>query len=34
VVVLVYEWGIGALNIGADAKAIMKGYRAKRREKS
>jgi NADH-quinone oxidoreductase subunit A len=33
-VVLVYEWGIGALNIGADAKAIMKEYRAKSCEKS
>jgi NADH-quinone oxidoreductase subunit A len=27
VVVLVYEWGIGALNIGADAKKIMKVYK-------
>ena len=26
-VVLVYEWGIGALNIGADAKKIIKEYR-------
>jgi NADH-quinone oxidoreductase subunit A len=26
-VVLVYEWGIGALNIGADAKKILKEYR-------
>ena len=25
-VVLVYEWGIGALNIGADAKKILKSY--------
>ncbi len=33
VVVLVYEWGIGALNIGADAKAIMKVYKAKQLKK-
>ena len=26
-VVLVYEWGIGALNIGADAKKILKEYK-------
>ena len=29
VVVLVYEWGIGALNIGTDAKKILKRYKAK-----
>jgi len=27
VVVLVYEWGIGALNIGADANKILKAYK-------
>src|SRR5258706_7951464 len=26
-VVLIYEWGIGALDIGADAKKILKEYR-------
>ena len=28
-VVLVYEWGIGALNIGTDVKKIMKVYKKK-----
>ena len=32
VVVLIYEWGIGALNIGPDIKSIMKAYRKKNRE--
>lgn len=33
VVVLVYEWGIGALDIGPDVKGIMREYRRKvRRE--
>jgi len=27
VVVLVYEWGIGALNIGADTRKILKAYK-------
>lgn len=27
VVVLIYEWGIGALDIGPDVKGIMKAYR-------
>jgi NADH-quinone oxidoreductase subunit A len=27
VVVLIYEWGIGALNIGADAKKILRSYK-------
>ena len=27
VIVLIYEWGIGALDIGADAKKILKGYK-------
>ena len=29
VVVLIYEWGIGALDIGADAKSILKVYKRK-----
>ena len=29
VVVLIYEWGIGALDIGADAKKILKAYKMK-----
>lgn len=29
VVVLIYEWGIGALDIGADAKTILKVYKRK-----
>lgn len=29
VIVLVYEWGIGALNIGPDAKQILKAYKVK-----
>lgn len=32
VVVLIYEWGIGALDISADVKAIMKVYKAKQRK--
>lgn len=32
VVVLIYEWGIGALNIGADAKKILKAYNKKKLE--
>ena len=32
-VVLVYEWGIGALNIGADVKKIMKVYKLKQMQK-
>ena len=31
VVVLIYEWGIGALDIGADVKKILKVYRLKQR---
>ena len=27
VIVFIYEWGIGALDIGADAKKILKGYK-------
>ena len=27
VIVLIYEWGIGALDIGADAKKILKSYK-------
>jgi NADH-quinone oxidoreductase subunit A len=34
VVVLVYEWGIGALNIGPDIKSIMKEYRKNNRKLS
>lgn len=30
VVVLIYEWGIGALNIGPDVKGIMDAYKTKR----
>jgi NADH-quinone oxidoreductase subunit A len=30
VVVLIYEWGIGALNIGPDTKRILKVYRKKK----
>lgn len=29
VIVLIYEWGTGALNIGADAKKILKAYKNK-----
>lgn len=32
VVVLVYEWGIGALNIGADAKKILKLHKQKQQQ--
>lgn len=32
VVVLIYEWGTGALNIGADAKKILKAYTEKNRK--
>jgi NADH-quinone oxidoreductase subunit A len=32
-VVLVYEWGIGALNIGADVKKILKVYKTKQTQK-
>lgn len=31
-VVLVYEWGIGALNIGADAKKVLKVYKQKQKQ--
>ena len=31
VVVLIYEWGIGALDIGPNIKGIMKMYRKKNR---
>lgn len=31
VVVLVYEWGVGALNIGPDAKKILKAYKKLRK---
>jgi NADH-quinone oxidoreductase subunit A len=31
VVVLIYEWGIGALEIGADAKKILKAYKMKQK---
>jgi len=30
VVVLIYEWGTGALNIGADARKILKAYTKKK----
>jgi NADH-quinone oxidoreductase subunit A len=33
VVVLIYEWGIGALDIGADAKKILKAYKVKQTPK-
>ena len=33
VVVLIYEWGIGALDIGADAKKILKAYKMKQTSK-
>jgi NADH-quinone oxidoreductase subunit A len=33
VVVLIYEWGIGALDIGADAKKILKAYKMKQTPK-
>ncbi len=32
VVVLIYEWGIGALNIGADAGKILKAYKQKQKQ--
>ncbi len=32
VVVLIYEWGIGALNIGADAKKILKAHKLKQKQ--
>ncbi|SDG12903.1 NADH-quinone oxidoreductase subunit A [Chitinophaga filiformis] len=32
VVVLIYEWGIGALNIGADASKILKAYKQKQKQ--
>lgn len=32
VVVLIYEWGIGALNIGADAKKILKVHKQKQKQ--
>lgn len=32
VVVLIYEWGIGALDIGPDVKGILRAYRKKVRE--
>jgi len=32
VVVLIYEWGIGALNIGADAKKILKAHKQKQKQ--
>ena len=32
VVVLIYEWGIGALNIGADANKILKAYKQKQKQ--
>ncbi|HJT75483.1 MAG TPA: NADH-quinone oxidoreductase subunit A [Chitinophaga sp.] len=32
VVVLIYEWGIGALNIGADAKKILKALKLKQQQ--
>lgn len=32
VVVLIYEWGIGALNIGADAKKILKVHKQKQQQ--
>ena len=32
-VVLVYEWGIGALNIGPDAKKILRSYHELKRKK-
>ena len=31
VVVLVYEWGVGALNIGPDARKILKAYKKLRK---
>lgn len=33
VVVLIYEWGIGALNIGPDVKRILKTYKRLTKEK-
>ena len=33
VVVLIYEWGIGALDIGPDVKRIMKMYKKKTKER-
>ena len=33
VIVLIYEWGIGALDIGADAKKILKAYKMKQTSK-
>lgn len=32
VVVLIYEWGIGALNIGADANKILRVYKQKQKQ--
>jgi NADH-quinone oxidoreductase subunit A len=32
VVVLIYEWGIGALDIGADAKKILKAHKLKQQK--
>lgn len=32
VVVLIYEWGIGALDIGADAKKILKAHKLKQQQ--
>jgi NADH-quinone oxidoreductase subunit A len=32
VVVLIYEWGIGALNIGADASKILKAHKQKQKQ--
>jgi NADH-quinone oxidoreductase subunit A len=32
VVVLIYEWGTGALNIGADAKKILKAHKLKQKQ--
>ena len=32
VVVLIYEWGIGALNIGADANKILKAHKQKQKQ--
>lgn len=34
VIVLIYEWGIGALDIGPDVKGIMKRYKQLTREKT
>ena len=34
VVVLIYEWGIGALDVGPNARKILKAYKKKKTEKN